>query len=181
LVRDGYDAMTTTRVAKVAGVSIGSLYQYFPTKEALVAALVDDHIAKILALLGEAAASFDGGSLDATVRAFVRAVLRAHAVDPDLHAVLTSSFSQVQGFEKVRELNARAEELVAAFLEHAQGRGDSLRPKNLRLAAFVLVHAVQSVVTAAVRERQVRLDDDELADELTALVLGFLGGNVSNT
>jgi AcrR family transcriptional regulator len=174
-VRDGYDGTTTTRVAKVAGVSIGSLYQYFPTKEALVAALIDDHIAKILGLLGEAAASsFDGRSLDDTVRAFVRAVLRAHAVDPDLHVVLTSSFSQVEGFEKVRQLNAGAEELVHGFLEHAERTGNRLRPNNLRLAAFILVHAVQSVVTASVRERRVRLDDDDLANELAMLVLRFL-------
>src|SRR5690348_2503051 len=44
LVRDGFDHASTNRIAEAAGVSIGSLYQYFPSKEALVAALVERHI-----------------------------------------------------------------------------------------------------------------------------------------
>src|ERR1700710_1633554 len=43
LVREGFDKASTNRIAEVAGVSVGSLYQYFPSKEALVAALIDRH------------------------------------------------------------------------------------------------------------------------------------------
>src|SRR5260221_954827 len=43
LVRDGYDRASTNKVAEAAGVSIGSLYQYFPSKEALVAAVIERH------------------------------------------------------------------------------------------------------------------------------------------
>jgi AcrR family transcriptional regulator len=43
LVRQGYDRASTNRIATTAGMSIGSLYQYFPNKEALVAALIARH------------------------------------------------------------------------------------------------------------------------------------------
>ena len=43
LIREGFDKASTNRIAEVAGVSVGSLYQYFPSKEALVAALIDRH------------------------------------------------------------------------------------------------------------------------------------------
>src|SRR5260370_3189 len=43
LVKEGYDQASTNRIAEVAGVSIGSLYQYFPSKEALIAAVIDRH------------------------------------------------------------------------------------------------------------------------------------------
>ncbi|TIV67001.1 MAG: TetR family transcriptional regulator, partial [Mesorhizobium sp.] len=43
LVRDGFDKASTNRIAEEAGVSIGSLYQYYPSKEALVAAVIDRH------------------------------------------------------------------------------------------------------------------------------------------
>jgi AcrR family transcriptional regulator len=171
LVKEGYAATSTTRVAEVAGVSIGSLYQYFPSKEALVAALVDDHIAKILAIMGDATLVLHEAPLENAVRSFVKTVLLAHAVNPELHAVLTQNFSKIEGFEKVRGLNLQARQLLAAYLGYRRG---SVRPKNLELASFILVHSVQAVVSAAVVEPSLRVDDEELVDELTMLVLSFL-------
>ena len=51
IVTDGYDQLSTNRVAERAGVSIGSLYQYFPNKEALVGELVDRFSGQILELM----------------------------------------------------------------------------------------------------------------------------------
>src|SRR5437762_14158570 len=48
LVRQGFDKASTNRIAEVAGVSVGSLYQYFPSKEALVAAVVERHQQEIM-------------------------------------------------------------------------------------------------------------------------------------
>src|SRR5580704_705280 len=60
LIKEGYDRASTNRIAEVAGVSIGSLYQYFPSKEALVAALIDRHRQKVMASVrGELAAATD--------------------------------------------------------------------------------------------------------------------------
>jgi AcrR family transcriptional regulator len=171
LVADGYDAMTTTRVAKMAGVSIGSLYQYFPNKEALVAALIDDHIGKILTILGEAVMTLQDAPMDRAVRSLVRSLLLAHAVDPELHAVLTQSFSRVQGFERVGALNQHARALLSAYLGQRQA---TIRPKNIELASMILVHSIQAVLSAAVVEPDLRVDDEELIDELATLVLHYL-------
>ena len=43
LIERGYDGATTNRIAEVAGISPGSLYQYFPNKDAIIAAIVDAH------------------------------------------------------------------------------------------------------------------------------------------
>jgi AcrR family transcriptional regulator len=51
LIEEGYDHASTNRIAQAAGVSIGSLYQYFPSKESLVSALVDEHIHKMMTAL----------------------------------------------------------------------------------------------------------------------------------
>src|SRR5262249_7189895 len=163
LVREGYEKTTTTRVAETAGVSIGSLYQYFPSKEALIAALVDDHISKIVAIMSEAAVASSDLPLEDGVRSFVRTIFLAHAVDPELHAHLTRNFSQVEGFEKVRALNQQARQLVVAYLEHHR---PSVRPKDVELAAFILVNSVQAVLSAAVIEPGLGAGDEDLIDEL---------------
>ena len=50
LVKEGYDRASTNKVAEAAGVSIGSLYQYFPSKEALVSAVIQRHIGEDVCL-----------------------------------------------------------------------------------------------------------------------------------
>jgi AcrR family transcriptional regulator len=171
LVREGYEAATTTRVAAVAGVSIGSLYQYFSSRDALLTALVDRHCDRIVELVGGSVELDPKAPLAEVVRALMAGVLAIHAVDPELHAVLTQHGLPIEGFRRVRALNARNQALVQTFLERRLVR---VRPKNARLAAFILVRSIQAVISAAVMEKAFRLDDEELLDELCALVLRFL-------
>src|SRR5579862_2660732 len=88
LCTTGYDRASTNRVAMAAGVSVGSLYQYFPSKEALVAALVDRHVEQMTSLVKAKLAEVATGPIDAAVRTIIQAMFDAHAVDPVLHKVL---------------------------------------------------------------------------------------------
>lgn len=84
----GYAAGTTNRIAAAADISIGSLYQYFPNKDAILAALTDAHIDAGAALLAQRAAAGLPAGLADTLRLFVRATIDNHRGDPALHRVL---------------------------------------------------------------------------------------------
>src|SRR5262245_64733032 len=88
LKKEGFDKASTNRIAEAAGVSIGSLYQYFPSKEALVAALAERHMTEMSEIVAEAGARILTEPLHVAVREVVELMLRAHAVDPELHRVL---------------------------------------------------------------------------------------------
>src|SRR5262245_41962369 len=60
LVREGFDKASTNRIAEAAGVSVGSLYQYFPGKEALVAAVIVRHGQGLMAIARAAMARTEG-------------------------------------------------------------------------------------------------------------------------
>src|SRR5688572_18616442 len=92
LVKDGFERTTTNRVAEAAGVSVGSLYQYFPSKEALVATLVERHVDEIMAMFRGAVTALAGASIEVATRRMVGLLLEAHAVAPRLHRVF---FEQV--------------------------------------------------------------------------------------
>src|SRR5260221_6509172 len=68
LVKEGFDRASTNRIAEQAGVSIGSLYQYFPSKEALVVALMQRHIDEISKLIGAAVTRLIGAPIAVAVR-----------------------------------------------------------------------------------------------------------------
>src|SRR5262249_60436809 len=88
LIREGYDRASTNKIAAAAGVSIGSLYQYFPSKEAVVAALIDRHTQELSQVVLNALLKVSAHPLEIGVRELIKAAIDAHRVDPPLHRVL---------------------------------------------------------------------------------------------
>ena len=172
LVKDGYDRASTNRVALEAGVSVGSLYQYFPSKEALVAALIERHSMDMVRYLEDRAARTPPDApLRAIVRDVVHAMIEAHRVDPKLHRVVMEQVPRVGALKRLTELDEHALLLIRAFLE---SRRAEIRPKNLKLAAFLLSSLVEAVTHGAVLLHPEYLVDLELVDETTAVICRYL-------
>src|SRR5580698_943268 len=88
LKREGAGAMTTNRIAEVAGVSIGSVYQYFPNKRAIFTALHERHIHQIDRLVQNTLVEHAASSLEDLMRAMIEAMVEAHTSDPELYELL---------------------------------------------------------------------------------------------
>jgi AcrR family transcriptional regulator len=170
LIKRGYEGMSTNQVAQRAGVSIGSLYQYFPSKEAIIAALIDEHLEAEHAIIREAFERLADAPLERAVAGLVDAVLLTSTVNPKLRRVFLEQIPRVGRFQRLRERVAAVEEMVMAYFEHHQ---PEIRPTNLRLAAFMLTHAADGVIQTAKAERPETLADG-LAVELRELVLRYL-------
>jgi len=171
MVELGYERATTNAIARRAGVSIGSLYQYFPNKEALFTALCERHMTQMTQLLIAECASLRERPLDEAIRTLVKALLRAHAVAPALHRVFIEQVPRITGLERIQQVDRLLIEVIRSELAQREER---LRPRDLDMAVFILVHSVQAVTHAAILERPDALADDALADEITVLALRYL-------
>jgi AcrR family transcriptional regulator len=171
LTTTGYDRASTNRVAMAAGVSVGSLYQYFPSKEALVAALATRHNAKMSALVRAKLAELAAAPLPVAVRAMVDAMFAAHAVDPKLHKVLIEEVPRIGQLSMLLAAERETEALVAALLESRKGE---LRRAHAETMAFVLVHVVEAVTHASVIAEHEPARARRVADELADMVLRYL-------
>ena len=168
----GFDGLTTNAVAEKAGVSIGSVYQYFPNKEAMVSALIERHVhAMNAAILGELARVATMPVAQAA-RAVIELTLSAHAIDPALHRVLTEQVPRIGKLAKLRELDNISHRMVAGLLA---ARRDEIAVDDVELAAFVLVSAIESIVHRAALLYPEMLRDPHLVDEATRLVTRYLG------
>lgn len=173
LENEGFDAATTNRVAVKAGVSIGSLYQYFPNKESLVRALNDRHTREVLALLQKRFAEVREAPLEVSVRAIVQAMVDIHRVNPGLHRVLVNIVPGIGGLAETKALEDAATALLTQFLK---ARAAELRTLNPELSAFLLVHAVEALTHAAVLERPDLLKGELFVNEASRMILGYLTG-----
>jgi len=90
LKRHGPDGVTTNRISEVAGFSIGSLYQYFPDKQAIYRALHERHVDDVRAAITRALAENASGSLEGFTRTLVERLVNVHAADPQLHQLITA-------------------------------------------------------------------------------------------
>ncbi len=171
LVREGYEGTTTNRIAEVAGVSVGSLYQYFPNKDSLVTELMERHVGEMMAVFDEKFEELEDVDMPKAVRALVEAAVRAHAVAPELHRVFVEQVPRYGNFDVVREAESRIEKGLRGFLER---RGAETAPEDAGLAAFLVFRTVEASTHAAVLERSEHLTDGRLVEELTALVLRYL-------
>ena len=172
LVRRGFDGLTTNAVAEAAGVSIGSLYQYFPNKEALVAALIERHIEDMNAAVLSELVRVAPLPMAQAVRAVIELAIEAHAIEPELHRVLTEQVPRVGRLAKLRELDAISHRMVAGLLG---ARRDELAVTDPDLAAFVIVSAIEAIIHRAALLAPERLRDPRLIDEACALVTRYLG------
>jgi AcrR family transcriptional regulator len=175
LVREGFDKASTNRIAEVAGVSVGSLYQYFPSKEALVAALIDRHNEEVKQVVQRELADAVDQPIEQAVRKLVTLAIRAHRIDPKLHRVLSEQIPRVGKLEKIETFNRQNHALFRAYLE---SRRDEIRAVDLGLAAFVCVTSIEALTHTAVLHHKMVSDEatEALIDEATRLVAGYLMG-----
>ena len=116
--REGSDAITTNRVAKVAGVSIGSLYQYFPDKRAIFAALHERHVEEVIQVIERTVSGHAASTVEVLMRALTEALVDVHAGQPQLHELLGRQFPlRADGSPGLRGalrhvISARAQELT---------------------------------------------------------------------
>jgi AcrR family transcriptional regulator len=166
----GFARASVNAVAARAGVSVGSLYQYFPSKEAVIVAMIERHTEATLAELESAFAQVGELPLEAAVRFVVASMVDAHR--SGLNRLLARELDELGRLDGVqRAIDERAGRAVARFLSARQAE---LQVPDLEFASFLLVRSVDLLTHAAISDRPESLEDGRLVNELSRLVLGYL-------
>ncbi len=156
-------------------MSVGSLYQYFPGKEALVAAVMQRHNKELMEVVRGALAEVATLPMEQAVRKLVATAIQAHRIDPKLHRVLAEQIPRTGKLEHLETFNRENYTLFSAYLE---AHSDEFRAVDLGLAAFVCVTAIEALTHTAVLHHSEMLSDEAaveaLIDEATRLVVRYL-------
>ncbi len=163
LSQEGHGGLSTNRVAEVAGVSVGSLYQYFPNKESLVAEVRRRYDRMFMERMVKASGRIAALPLREAIREFLRFMIDIHAHDPELHNALAA---EIPGEER-----AYLMEFVRGYLEVHR---EEIRRPDLDLAAYVCLEVGETLTHGTALKRPELLADDRFEEEVTDLVIRYL-------
>lgn len=170
LKRNGPVAMTTDHIAEVAGVSIGSIYQYFPDKQAIFVALHERHIDEIDRVIGSALMEHAASSLDDLVSAIVESMVDAHAGDPRLYEMLLTEVPHHA--DGTRDFAVR---LHGAFRLAIGSKAHELKKGfDLDKGVFIVTHMVEALSHGAVLRRPAGMSLRDAKAEVARAVLAYL-------
>ena len=119
LLSHGADRLTTTRVAQRAGVSVGTLYQYYPNKQSLLFAVLENHLTNVMATVEAACESACHRPLAEMIREMVEAFVDAKMDRADISVALYQVAADVGGPALIKRINQRSRKTVEAMLETA--------------------------------------------------------------
>jgi AcrR family transcriptional regulator len=171
LTEEGYDKASTNRIAERAGISIGSLYQYFPNKESLMAALMEQHSNEIAELVESKLSHLFDQPLETTIPELIRAVIAAHAINPQLHQVLNEEIPRSERLQQMQQAEERITGLLRAYLERWN---EHIHPRNLEMTVFILGRTVESLCHSAILEHPDFVTNSQFEQEVSNLLLLYL-------
>ncbi|WP_437778204.1 TetR/AcrR family transcriptional regulator [Sorangium sp. So ce1097] len=167
----GYEGANTNRVARTAGVSVGSVYQYFPNKDALVTALHERHVGQMLRLLEEVDAAAEGYSLREATELLVARSLEIHRTEPRLQRLLHADLPTL---EQQRALSAASLAIAERTRQLLSRHSAEIAQPDLELATYVVLRMFEELVHAAALDPPPGVEEGGLRRAITDALLGYL-------
>jgi AcrR family transcriptional regulator len=171
LARRGFASTTTNHIADEAGVSIGTLYHYFPSKESLIEAVVHRMWMRELEILQAHQRALVDGPFDVAVRAIVADLVAVMAARQALYRRWYAEASHLGRLDEGLDITARA---VSAIHQALALRSSQIRPKNLAFAADLVVKMALAMVRTGARDWEQETRSGELAEAVADMILRYL-------
>lgn len=168
----GYAAGTTNRIAEQARISVGSLYQYYPNKDAILLELLTRHLDAGIVAIGMRQSAELPSSLEEILRGFVLAVIENHLDDPQLLRVM---MEQGPRSDELLTKIADSMRMLVGYIEDVLGRHPEVRVADTHTAARLVVSTVELVVHQLVAAPD-PVDVTRLENELVAMLTSYLTG-----
>lgn len=170
LPKVGFEAASTNRIAEIAGVSIGSLYQYFPNRDAIINALIEREVENHFRAASQQLLELKDAPKVDLVDGILETVLSLFEDRRDLRAMLFQRMGRFSAVNRIEQVEDRFVEMLADVLAR---RKNETRIPDEKIGAFILSHAVMGVVRSNLAPGR-RHDKVPLKAELSRLLLGYL-------
>lgn len=169
--RHGFRKTTTTEIAERAGVSVGSLYQYFPDKRALIASFFERRLAHDVQMMESILLRGAGAGPAEVVRIAAEEMVRIYREERSLYRGVVEILPLM---EQTQEVQAGLERAVALGAQYLGSYPEALGGRDPELLAILVFHGIRGALNAVVAHAPDKLDDPALPEAVAGGALGFL-------
>lgn len=171
LVKEGFAATTVVEIARVAGVSPGSVYQYYPTKESIISGLHVSIAENAVAYMADNLLEVRDAPLGEVASVIAAVTLQLVQDEREVLPVLAEAAKEIGTMRKLKPIREENVRLLSAFLA---SREDV--EKTSELCGWMLATALEGLTEEALHSRPELLDDEHFFAELRALTLRYIRG-----
>jgi AcrR family transcriptional regulator len=162
LLSHGAERLTTTRVAHRAGVSVGTLYQYYPNKQSLLFAVAENHLNNVMARVEAVCASSCHKPLAEMIREMVESFVDAKMERSDISVALYRVSADLGGPALLKRVNLRSRKAVEAMLETASDIKSPPEKLAVEIMLSAMAGAMRSLLEASPSPATVRKAREQL-------------------
>jgi len=171
IIREGFKNATTNRIAEVAGVSVGSLYQYFPNKQAIVRALIEETVSKTAAKVRETLRNLMDEPFEPALRQIMTLLVDIYKENHFILFRISDQVPELKKYTKSLAIETYTHSTNLAFLEQHQ---DDLKVSDLRTALLIIERATIHNIEYFLAENPTNISEEQLIDELTRMAVNYL-------
>ncbi|MBC2778975.1 TetR/AcrR family transcriptional regulator [Parasphingopyxis marina] len=171
IVKSGYDAATTNHIAEVAGVSIGSLYQYFASKEAIAAALVESAVMNATEVLRDCLIENMAKPLEESAREIIRAILETRKQYSFIFLRLPREVPKLGRLSRNVTTEKFLYNTIRAYYQHHRSE---IEVEDLEVAMFVAEHIIVGSIDAYIDNNSPSITDEQLVEQLSDAFVKYL-------
>lgn len=171
IARDGFHALTTTRIAEHAGVSVGSLYEYFPNREAVLLSLYESVSSRAATATRELIGSMLGVPLEEAVPHAIRTVLTVQTENQLILLDLLTAMPELKLGNHPLSYDKLAQSAVRTYLEHL---GVRLSPREMSRCLFFTNQLMMGCIRQYLRAPPSTMTREEFVGDLSRIVINYL-------
>lgn len=171
ILREGFKNATTNRIAEVAGVSVGSLYQYFPNKQAIVKALIEETVSRAATRIRISLRELMDVPLEPALHQILKLLFEIYKENYFILFTIMDEVPEMREYAKNMSIEIYTNSTNMAFLEQHM---DELTVTDLRTALLLVEQATIRNIQHFITENPTNITEDQLIDELTRMAVNYL-------
>ncbi|OCC25737.1 TetR family transcriptional regulator [Croceicoccus estronivorus] len=171
IIREGFKKATTNRIAEVAGVSVGSLYQYFPNKQAIVRTLIQETVTKAAMRVRTLLRDLMDEPLEPALRQIMTLLLEIYKENDFIIFRILDQVPELKEYTNNLAIEIYTYSTNLAFLEQHQA---DLTVTDIKTSLLLIERATIHNIEYFLAHNPTNMTEEQLIDELTRMTLNYL-------